>query len=102
MKVYVLRYRSYEIDDVIQGGYHPIFISLDKKKVEDFFKERKKEVLDNFYKLSKESINIHEDVINYEIVKNTNKELWLFQDNWCYRYRLDEYELDKEINQIWM
>lgn len=100
-KIYVLRYRSYEFDDICQSGYCPIFISLDKEKVVNFFNEQKKEVIDNFNRIVKDN-NISEDNEDYQILENDDKSLCLYQGNWCYRYSLDEYELDKAINQEWV
>lgn len=99
-KVYAILKRSYEFDDLNYGDYWLCFLSLDKHKVINKFNEIKEEETDEFNenmkldhvkRILKEYPERAED---FQIVKDSEDRFEIYFDNWCYDWKLAEYELD--------
>ena len=97
-KVYAILHNSYEFDDLNYGDLTPSFMSLNKDTVLKKFKEIKENEISNFYRIFKMKenwLNEHPEFKeDYQIIVNTKDELEIFCDNWCYIWKLTEYELN--------
>ena len=99
-KVYAILKRSYEFDDLNYGDYWPCFLSLDKHKVINKFNEIKEEETDNFNENMKLDYvkriltEYPERTEDFQIVKDSEDRFEIYFDNWCYDWKLTEYELD--------
>jgi len=100
-KVYVILKLSYEFDDLNYGDYYPCFLSLNENKVIEQFKLIKDVNISSFnnaIKYYKDFIESHpEQAKDFQIVENTDKTLVIYLNNWCYKWKLAEYELDKIV-----
>jgi hypothetical protein len=98
-KVYVILKNAYEFDDFNYGDYYPCFISLNKDKVVDQFNSIKEVEISSF----NNALNYYKDLIeeqperkeDFQIEENTDEKLTIYLNNWCYKWQLVEYELDK-------
>ena len=99
MKVYVILKLSYEFDDLNYGDYWPCFLSLNKDKVIEQFNSIKEVEISSFnntLKYYKDFIEKNPDrKEDFQITENTDEKLTIYLNNWCYRWKLAEYELDK-------
>lgn len=95
-KVYVIRYRAHEFDDLDLGSFDPIFISLDKSKVQDRFEKIKETDINNLNKIIKQLFDGKEQE-DYQVEENTEDRFELWMGNWCYEYFIEEYPLDVDI-----
>ena len=101
-KVYVILKNSYEFDDLNYGELTPYYLSLDKDRVQETFNSiKEKEIkwfhqsMERFYKgFIEENPQRAED---FQIVEDTDDYLEIYLDNWCYQWKLTEYELDEMI-----
>lgn len=95
-KVYVIRYRAHEFDDLGWGSFDPVFISLDKSKVQERFEKIKETDINNLNRILNQIFDGKEQE-DYRVEENTeeNFELWL--GNWYYEYYIEEYPLDVNI-----
>ena len=99
-KVYAILKRSYEFDDLNYGDYWPYFLSLDKDKVINKFNEIKKEETDHFNENMKLDhvkrilTEYPERAEDFQIVEDSEDRFEIYFDNWCYDWKLAEYELD--------
>ena len=87
-KVYVIKNKSYEVDDIDTGGYNIIYISLDKNKRDKMFE-----------KLRQENMNPKQDspfYSSFEAGENSETLFEYFYGNWCYEYTIDEYKLENK------
>lgn len=99
MKVYAILKNSYEFDDLNYGDYYPCFLSLSKDKVIDQFNSIKDVEISSF----NNALNYYKDLIekhperkeDFQIEENTDEKLTIYLNNWCYEWKLAEYELDK-------
>ena len=98
-KVYVIRYRAHEFDDLGLGSFDPIFISLDKSKVQEKFEEIKQIKQNGIIDLNKTIKDYFNGVENedYRVEENTEDGFELWMGNWCYEYYIEEYPLDVDI-----
>lgn len=88
-KVYVIKNKSYEVDDIDTGGYNIIYISLDKNKRDKMFE-----------KLRQENMNPKQDspfYSSFEAGENGDTSFEYFYGNWCYEYTIDEYKLENKL-----
>ena len=97
-KVYAILKRSYDIDD-IDGDFRPVFLSLNKDKVINKFNEIKKEETDNFNENMNDYVKrilaeYPEREEDFQIAEDTEDMFEIYFDNWCYEWKLTEYELD--------
>ena len=98
-KVYVILKNAYEFDDLNYGDYYPCFLSLNKNTVIDQFNSIKDVEISSF----NNALNYYKDLIeehpdrkeDFQITENTDEALTIYLDNWCYMWKLAEYELDK-------
>ena len=95
-KVYVIRYRAHEFDDLDLGSFDPVFISLDKSKVQDRFEKIKETDINNLNKIIKQLFDGKEQE-DYQVEENTEDRFELWMGNWCYEYFIEEYPLDVDI-----
>lgn len=98
-KVYAILKRSYEFDDIDYGSFRPIFLSLNKDKVINKFNEIKKEETDNFNENMNDYVKrilteYPEREEYFQIAEDTEDMFEIYFDNWCYEWKLAEYELD--------
>ncbi len=100
-KLYAILKLSYEFDDLNYGDYYPYFLSLNENKVIKQFNSIKNTEISSFnnaVKYYKDFIESHpERAEDFQIEENTDKTLVIYLDNWCYKWKLVEYELDKII-----
>lgn len=88
-KVYVIKNKSYEVDDLDTGGYNITYISLDKNKRDEIFE-----------KLRQENMNPKPDssfYSSFEAGENSDTYFEYFYGNWCYKYTIDEYKLEDKL-----
>lgn len=95
-KVYVIRYRAHEFDDLDIGGFDPIFISLNKSKVLDKFEKIKETDINNLNKIVNQHFDGKEQE-DYRVEENTEDRFELWMGNWCYEYFIEEYDLDVDL-----
>ena len=95
-KVYVIRYRAHEFDDLGWGSFDPIFISLDKSKVQEKFEKIKQNGITDLNKTIKNYFNGVENE-DYRVEENTEDGFELWMGKWCYEYYIEEYPLDIDI-----
>ena len=95
-KIYVIRYKAYEFDDLDTGSYDPIFISLDKDKVKEKFEDIKQNDINNLNRIVDRCFggSAPED---YQVEEDTTETFELWLGNWCYRYYIEEYDLDVDL-----
>ena len=99
-KVYVILKRSYEFDDFDYGDYCPCFLSLNKDKVIDKFNDIIKEETDHFNEdmkidyVKRILTKYPERAEDFQIVRDSEDRFEIYFDNWCYDWKLGEYELD--------
>ena len=102
-KVYAILYNAYEFDDLSYGDLTPKFMSLSKDTVlKEFESIKEKEInwFNNILSGKEEWLKEHpERKEDYQICTNTEDSLEIYVGNWCYEWRLTEYELDKYIKQ---
>ena len=79
-KVFIISRRAYEQDDFDYGTYEPVLCTLNANNADKTFKNIYKSVL-----LDAESSNITCTDFSFEYKRK----------NWCYQYKLEEFELDK-------
>ena len=100
-KVYAILKNSYEFDDINYGDYYPCFLSLNKNKVIEQFnsiKEAEISSFNNAIKYYKNFIESHpERAEDFQIEENTDNQLTIYLNNWCYMWKLAEFELDKIV-----
>lgn len=80
--IYFLEYTGYEMDDPYYGAdFRPIFVSLDENKVIELFNKE--------LEASKDKPDFEQD----------DAESFSYTDGykWCYKYRLQKFEMDKLI-----
>ena len=98
-KVYTILKLSYEFDDLNYGDYWPCFLSLNENKVIEQFNSIKDAEISSFnnaIKYYKDFIESHpERAEDFQIAENTDETLVIYLNNWCYKWKLAEYELDK-------
>lgn len=95
-KVYVIRYRAHEFDDLDYGGFDPVFISLDKSKVQKKFEKIKQDGITQLNNVIKYYFNGVENE-DYHVEENFEDRFELWMGKWCYEYYVEEYPLDEDI-----
>lgn len=99
-KLYAILKRSHEFDDINYDDYHPYFLSLNKDKVIDKFNDIIKEETDHFNENMKMDYvkriltEYPERAEDFQIVRDSEDMFEIYFDNWCYDWKLTEYELD--------
>ena len=101
-KVYVILKNSYEFDDLNYGELTPYYLSLDKDRVQETFNSIKEKEIKWFHQALERSykgfLEKHpERAEDFQIAENTEDYLEIYLDNWCYQWKLTEYELDEMI-----
>lgn len=96
-KVYVIRYRAHEFDDLGWGSFDPIFISLDKSKVQEKFEKIKETNINHLNKTIKDCFDGVENE-DYHVEENTEDGFELWMGKWIYEYYIEEYPLDVDIH----
>lgn len=99
-KVYAILKNSYEFDDLNYGELTPCYLSLDKDGAQETFNSIKEKELKWFHQTLESSYKgflekYPERAEDFQIVENTDDYLEIYLDNWCYEFKLTEYELDK-------
>lgn len=100
-KVYAILKNSYEFDDLNYGDYYPCFLSLNKNKVIEQFNSIKDAEISSF----NNAVKYYKDLIekypnrkeDFQIAENTDNQLTIYLNNWCYKWKLAEFELDKSV-----
>lgn len=96
MKVYIVEYCANEFDDICHDRPYPIYISLDKDKAYNFFKDCVQKEIDFFNELLKE----HQEYQNnedWQIAINEENHFEIYRGNWKYEYVFDEFEFDIDL-----
>ena len=97
-KVYVIRYRAHEFDDLGWGSFDPVFISLDKSKVQEKFEKIKETNINHLNKIIKDCFDGVENE-DYRVEENFEDRFELWMGKWIYEYYIEEYPLDVDIIQ---
>lgn len=101
-KIYAILKRSYEFDDLDYGSFVPCFLSLDKDIIQETFNSIKEKEIKWFHQIL---VNTYKGFLekypqraeDFKIAENTDDYLEIYLDNWCYQFKLTEYELDKML-----